>query len=1283
MSQPGSSSTVGKGYNDPAWPASTTPSKPSTAAAAKPDRPPVSKTTRPASASPATRPTSAATKTASSAKTPPSRPGATAPSAGRTTATHPPKPTTPAKKDVGKPATPAAKKPPVTAARPSPAKASKPETPKAATPAKQDSAPKKPAAGSKAADGKPGRKPTATREVNASPRAAGTKPGAGKTATPASKKAVGSSTPMPVKRGPKASEGLLGIMAGAGSAIAAVAVAMVATESPAETAASPVALEVPPLLGDVPVATPTGLLDDIGDIPSATLLADDVPPVGPAAISAPLLGTTVLSPPSSPPGPALLLAQSPASLPDQRTPDPASPITSPESLAESTVKPPWEDLEHGQSSPAGGDAEPTNQRAETGAGPQLATPTEDLAHAGLHSLIQEREEAVEKADEEINEDDDDDEEEERVSVSEMSGTQPTDESRAGSACLAGGAWRAGTLLSEQDSEDVSGSQQGASELSAPGLLEGTESTDDLGDASLKGAEGDGASASSPDIETVPEIPANEDDEDEDEEEEEDRVYDMDVSSERAEDPRKSQREEEAEEEEDDEDVEMASEGVTESGLESYGNADEDDFAEEDRLDNLNRTPMGPPIPPAGPWAQSASPFADPWAPPPQLSPAHPISPLPDRWAVNPGMPTPPSQAWLDLGSGPLLPSHADEPLPRAASQPTPPARSPPPLPPPAVGMSQSSTLSGPELAPRSSSETSTPEELRDYDSSSGVESRSEDKQDTPAPRPPPDAEQDLGIHLERGDGEEEEEEAEAETLPADDVLGGPPTAPASATPSPSDSGDEAESDTEGEMRMNDDAAQGRGLTALEEREEAGELPAGEEEDGGTPQSANSAASYVFDITSTSNNSNAHSAAESCGRSPGIFSLENEDQLPEEAKDPSLIRELTLPAAAPVDLLPLDDQPGDAYAFCGKPGGGVEPLDPAQPAVGPLEAPEPQPPYYAICDKTDTFLAARAAALTGDCPVRLPLRSSRLLPRLVPPAPPTTSSSSAPRERRGSHGHRAASPSCSFSSVAVETPGGHCHSDTWTARHLALQEQERGPKRGPPPAPSQPRPVECRIDLPPPPGSSRPTPNSQLRRLEQHQLQLRRIQLRHELGRRRQEEERRRQEEERRRQEVERRRQEVERQLQKQKAASHRAPPSVQLFPSGLCTIYEAMETSEEEEEEGGARKRRGSTSVPNSPRGTLPRPVPCDLEWEGKADVLQQLVNRALLLAEEGYPPLLLLPGGVAGTLSPLQTSAWPPLLPPLALHTGTVTSVSSFSPEGLGGFPHGDWTVVELETHH
>ncbi|XP_032868186.1 uncharacterized protein LOC116966111 isoform X2 [Amblyraja radiata] len=92
------------------------------------------------------------------------------------------------------------------------------------------------------------------------------------------------------------------------------------------------------------------------------------------------------------------------------------------------------------------------------------------------------------------------------------------------------------------------------------------------------------------------------------------------------------------------------------------------------------------------------------------------------------------------------------------------------------GTSQASSLSGPDMAGKSSSVTSTPEELKDYNSSSGVESKSgklESADDGSPPREicePDLVEQDLGIHLERGD-------YEPETLPADDLLEGSSTEP--------------------------------------------------------------------------------------------------------------------------------------------------------------------------------------------------------------------------------------------------------------------------------------------------------------------------------------------------------------------------------------------------------------------------------------------------------------------------------------------------------------------------
>lgn len=257
---------------------------------------------------------------------------------------------------------------------------------------------------------------------------------------------------------------------------------------------------------------------------------------------------------------------------------------------------------------------------------------------------------------------DEDEEDERsqlVSLSEMSGTtQPTEESRPGSAGPAGGAvWRAGgALLSELDSEEVSGSQQGASELSAPGVLEGTESTDELGDGSLKGA-----SAGSPDL------PANDFEEDDS-----DRVCDMDVDSERTDEPQRRT----GDEEEEDDDMEMASEDVTESGLESYGNADEDDFAEVDRLDNLNRAAQLPPPPqlpsaPAAQWDQP-NPLQGSWAEQRAMSAS--VHPQADAETLpETETPTqPPAEVWMELSSPPERQLVA---------------------PPPATGTSQSETLS--------------------------------------------------------------------------------------------------------------------------------------------------------------------------------------------------------------------------------------------------------------------------------------------------------------------------------------------------------------------------------------------------------------------------------------------------------------------------------------------------------------------------------------------------------------------------------------------------------------
>lgn len=553
----------------------------------------------------------------------------------------------------------------------------------------------------------------------------------------------------------------------------------------------------------------------------------------------------------------------------------------------------------------------------------------------------------------LHEDEDEEEREgsQLISVSEMSGTtQPTEDSRPGSAGPVGGsAWRAGgALLSELDSEEVSGSQQGASELSAPGVLEGTESTDDLGEGSLKGAmDMEGASAGSPDFEKVPDIPANDFEEDEDDDD--DRVCDMDMSSERADEPQRPRHDNDVEDDdEDDDDVEMASEGVTESGLESYGNADEDDFVEDERLDNLNRVGQHPPPPPLLPSAPAAqwdqpNPLAHPWSEPPQQAQEADRAaegPLADPWQADSQTPTQtPAQAWLELGLGSFDHENQDHLAARDQAQSLEAhfLMGEPRAVPEAPRVSLSGTLS---------SKSSTPEEQPQH------------LQEAVFSLNPELAYQDL----EKRDGEMEDEEAE--TLPADEVLGGPATAPASNPSSSSSASEEEPSDTEGEAHLDDSLdrplighvsldkqpASQHCLSTVEEGEEGDVEGAAEDT---TPPSATSLASYGFDTVTTASNSNALSTGESCIKSPGIFSLE---ELPDEPKKPG---DGPQPPLEPC----LSEQ---HYIECGKqedesaehPGG--EELGPKE-TLGPLgvfQLPEEnpddvQPPYYsAICEKTE-------------------------------------------------------------------------------------------------------------------------------------------------------------------------------------------------------------------------------------------------------------------------------------------------------------------------------------------
>ncbi|TRY92674.1 hypothetical protein DNTS_007715 [Danionella cerebrum] len=801
----------------------------------------------------------------------------------------------------------------------------------------------------------------------------------------------------------------------------------------------------------------------------------------------------------------------------------------------------------------------------------------------------------------------------QISVSEMSGTQPTEESRPGSAGLAGSVWRAGALFSELDSEDVSCSQHGASELSAPGVLEGTESMDDLGEASLKGADGEGASVGSPDFEKVPDILNNEDEDDSD------RVCDMDVGSERAEDSHKQIHDYD----EEDEDVEMASEGVTESGLESYGNADEDDLTDDYRLDNLNRIQPPPSSinSSAGPWNQ-ASCLVD----APQPSTTILTSPSSGSCLGDPETQEQlPVQASLDASfeKGPTFPlsCNISEPAQTLQLQSSLTSEETDICPKPDLTQTCMSGMPV-EQTSDSTKDASKPDYVKDGLFS--TETHSEGDLEQTHLKPIPDVQsnmQDLDGQLDHAD-----EEEEPETLPADDLLGGQ-----AATVSSSATEDEA-SETEGEMQINDleaeipaiensyrSAAVTQNLSTLEEREETG----GENEviggGGGneTPQSATSAASYGFDYMTSS--SNAQSSAESCSKSPGIFSLENEDQLPDEAKDPSLLNELTLMPTSAAEETIVSVKEGDIQShqetqdmFCGESvavpvkSGLTDPSSP--PHLEEEQGAETQPPYYStVCEKTDG-------------PVEAPA---------TPSGDPAKAGATASRARE---------------------PGNKGGDTSGTEND---EEEE-----------------------------SRKLLELQLKQQEEELMQ---------------------------RQQIMNWQKELQQQPPKPKAHT-----PVLLSPTTpLTTIYETVEKSDDDEETLDQssslcpkedRKKNGSNICSHhtrtsesitlnretppdlkiqSPVGSPERPPPLEFDWGKKVDIVQQLINQTLLLTGDGCSPLLLLPGGAGGTLSPLESSLWPNLLPPLTPPSATVTSVSSFSPEATGSSAQGEWTVVELETHH
>uniref|UniRef100_A0A8D2IW96 BTB/POZ domain-containing protein n=1 Tax=Varanus komodoensis TaxID=61221 RepID=A0A8D2IW96_VARKO len=79
-----------------------------------------------------------------------------------------------------------------------------------------------------------------------------------------------------------------------------------------------------------------------------------------------------------------------------------------------------------------------------------------------------------------------------------------------------------------------------------------------------------------------------------------------------------------------------------------------------------------------------------------------------------------------------------------------------------------------------------------------------------------------------------------------------------------------------------------------------------------------------------------------------------------------------------------------------------------------------------------------------------------------------------------------------------------------------------------------------------------------------------------------------------------------------------------------------------------------------------------------QATVVQQLISRTLLFSAEAPGAV----GGKGAVSSDAEISKWTELISPLDESRASITSVTSFSPEDVSS-PHGDWTVVEVETFH
>uniref|UniRef100_A0A8C6XFR7 BTB/POZ domain-containing protein n=1 Tax=Naja naja TaxID=35670 RepID=A0A8C6XFR7_NAJNA len=119
----------------------------------------------------------------------------------------------------------------------------------------------------------------------------------------------------------------------------------------------------------------------------------------------------------------------------------------------------------------------------------------------------------------------------------------------------------------------------------------------------------------------------------------------------------------------------------------------------------------------------------------------------------------------------------------------------------------------------------------------------------------------------------------------------------------------------------------------------------------------------------------------------------------------------------------------------------------------------------------------------------------------------------------------------------------------------------------------------------------------------------------------------------------------------------------------LSTIYEVESGAETPgpDEEDGSRCLRAASREQALQLGNI------------QATVVQQLISRALLFPTEAPPGAV---SGKGALNSEAEIGKWTELISPLEESRASITSVTSFSPEDMSS-PHGDWTVVEVESFH